>query len=550
MISGFWRVSSWLLAGLLLLPLATVFVQAFFMTGILSDPQWAVASDVENFSRKLLAEGRAFTQLWRSGLPVYLLNSAVLVTGTVLLSLLIGLPAAWLMAMYRFPGQRILGWALCLPLAMPAFLLAYLYADIAAPLQTLIGLSGSVAVPCGACVVLALALYPYIYLLVRHALAKQPASLIHSARMLKLSHAQVIKRVCLPIARPAMVTGAILVAVEAFGDYGAASYLALPTLTTAVLDIWQQQGDLGAAARIAVIILPFIFLLMYLAHVWRRKNQIYQARLQAEPLVPPRLRGWRSGLAQFYCWSLVCLAFIFPLLRLAWGAMGQVMPGWDQVFLLAIGNSVLISTVATALITLMAISFVFYTRTVGPSANQLPMRLIGLSLAIPGAVLAVGWFIPLVWIGHGLGQLAQRMTLSGPEMWVSGSLFILMLVYSAKFARLMLDGLEYRMATIPLSLDRACLVLKCSARERWSRVHLPLLRRALLVGALLVFTESMKELNVSLLLRPLHLEMLATYVFRLTSGEPATSLALPALVLVLVGMVPVVGLIRVLNIKG
>ncbi|PWC09890.1 iron ABC transporter permease [Brenneria roseae subsp. americana] len=530
MISGVWRVSSWLLAGLLLLPLAAIFFQAFF------------------------AEGRGFVLIWQTGLPAYLLNSAVLVVGTVLLSLLIGLPAAWLMAMYRFPGQRMLRWALCLPLAMPAFLLAYLYADaltFAASLRHLpIWPSDSAASLCGACVILALVLYPYLYLLARHAWVKQPASLIHSARLLKHSHSQVIWRVCLPIARPAMVTGAVLVAVEAFGDYGVASYLAIPTLTTTVLDIWQQQGDLGAAARIAVIILPVIFLLMFLAHAWRRKQQVYQARLQSEPLAPSVLRGWRSGLAQFYCWGLVCLAFIFPLLRLAFWAVMNFMQGWDMAFLHAIGNSLLASVLTTVLITLMALSFVFYTRTAGQSANQLPVRLVGLSYAIPGTVLAVGLFIPLILIDNGIGLLAKSMGLSVPERLLSESLFILILAYSVKFGRLMLDGLEYSMAKIPESLDRTCLVLKCSAGERWSRVHIPLLSRSLLVGAVLIFTESMKELNVSLLLRPLHLETLATYVFRFTSGEQVASLALPALVLVVVGIVPVVGLSRVLNIKG
>ncbi|MFC3396501.1 ABC transporter permease [Brenneria rubrifaciens] len=526
MISGVWRVSSWLSAGLLLLLLATLLFQAFF------------------------AEGRGFTLLWQTGLTTYLLNSAVLMAGTTLLSLLIGLPAAWLMAMTRFPGQRLLLWALCLPLAMPAFLLAYLYGDALRFVAPVRWQSDSVAFLSGACAILALVFYPYIYLLVRHALAKQPANLLYSARLLKHSPSQVMWRVCLPITRPAMVVGAVLVALEAFGDYGTASYLAIPTLTTAVLDIWQHQGDLSAAARVAVMILPVIFLLMFLAHIWRRKQQVYQTHLQSEPFAPPVLRGWRSGLAQFYCWSLVCLAFIFPFLRLASWAVMDVVRGWDRAFLHAIGNSVLVSVMTTALITLMALSFVFYNRTAGQSANPHAVCLIRLSYAMPGAVLAIGLFILLVCIDHAIGQLAKSVALSLPETLLSQSLFVLILAYSVKFSRLMLDGLEYSMAKIPVSLDRACLVLKCSAAARWSRVHLPLLSRALLGGAVLIFTESMKELNVSLLLRPFHLETLASYVFRFTLEEPVMSFALPALVLVLVGMAPVVGLSRVLNFKG
>ncbi|WP_409311378.1 ABC transporter permease [Pectobacterium sp. B1J-3] len=537
MISGVWRVSSGLLAGLLLLPLATVFLQSFFMT---SDQPMTY---------------------WQTGLPVSLLHSAVTVTGTVLISLIIGLPAAWLMAMYRFPGQRMLRWGLCLPLAMPAFLLAYLYADVLTfispfvdpivkpwrdssfwPPELMVSLSG-------ACIVLAFVLYPYIYLLVHHALVRQPASLINAARLLKHSRSQVIWRLCLPIARPAIVTGAILVAVEALGDYGTASYLAISTLMTSVLDIG-QQGDLITAARIAVVMLPIIFLLVFLASIWRRKQQVYQAYFQSAPMTVPLLTGWRSGLAQCYCWTLVSLTFIFPLLYLIFEAAVNVMPSLDMAFLHAMGNSLLTSVLATLLITLMSLLFIFYTRTAGAFANPLPVKLVNLSYAIPGAILGIGLFIPLSLIDRYIGLFATNHGFTAPEIVLSTSLFILVLAYCVKFGRLMLDGLEHHMAKIPVSLDQATLLLKCSVGQRWTRVHIPLLRHSLLFGALLIFTEGMKELNASLLLRPFHLETLATHVFRLVSEDQMASLALPALILVVIGIAPIVGLSRILNIKG
>ncbi|WP_323666570.1 iron ABC transporter permease [Pectobacterium punjabense] len=540
MISGVWRVSSWLLAGLLLLPLATVFYQVFF------------------------ADGMGFTQLWQIGLPTYLLHSAVIVIGTLFFSLLLGLPSAWFIAMYRFPGHRVLQWALCLPLAMPAFLLAYLYTDVLRHLSSLLRVWGlqitspwgeshtvglSVSLGCVS-LTLALVLYPYIYLLVREALVKQPASLIHSARLLNQTRSQVFRRLCLPIALPAIACGGALVVVETLGDYGAASYLGIPTMTTQVLDIWQGQGDLGAASRLGVLILPAIFVLMFLVNFWRRKQKIYQAQSNTSLVVPPVLSGWRSKVARGYCWGIVCLSFLFPLLYLLFLALRHMMSVWDIAFLHAVTNSLLASSAATVIITLMALSFIFYTRTAGMFANQTPVRLVSLSFALPGAVLAVGLFTLLSLVDRGITLFASAAGLPKADTWLAGSLFILILAYSVKFGRLMLDSLERSMDAIPRSLDSASLVLGASPLSRWSRLHIPLLRRSVFIGALLIFTESMKELNVSLLLRPFGIDTLATYVFRFTASEHVASFAFPALVLVAVGLIPVFGLNRALNIKG
>ncbi|KFX22769.1 ABC transporter permease [Pectobacterium atrosepticum] len=540
MISGVWRVSSWLLAGLLLLPLATVFYQAFF------------------------ADGLGFTQLWQLGLPSYLIHSAIIAIGTLFFSLLFGLPPAWFIAMYRFPGHRVLQWALCLSLAMPAFLLAYLYSDALRHLSLWLREGGLlITSPWGeshvaglpvslGCVslILALVLYPYIYLLVREALVKQPASLIHSARLLNQTRTQVFRRLCLPIALPAIACGSALVVVETLGDYGAASYLGIPTMTTQVLDIWQGQGDLGAAARLGVLILPAIFMLMFLVNLWRRKQKIYQAQANSSLMVPPALSGWRSRAVRCYCWGVVCLSFLFPVLYLLFLAIRHMMSIGDMAFLHAVMNSLLASATATIIITLMALSFIFYTRTAGVFANQTPVRLVSLSFALPGAVLAVGLFTLLSLVDRGINSLASAAGLPGADALLVGSLFILMVAYSVKFGRLMLDSLEHSMDAIPRSLDSASLVLGASPLSRWSRLHIPLLRRSVFIGALLIFTESMKELNVSLLLRPFGIDTLATYVFRFTASEQVASLAFPALVLVAVGLIPVFWLNRALNIKG
>ncbi|MEQ9861036.1 iron ABC transporter permease [Pectobacterium cacticida] len=533
MISGAWRVSSGLLAGLLLLPLVAVFYQAFF------------------------ADGQGFAQLWQTGLPTYLIHSATIMLATLFFSLLFGAPSAWFIALYRFPGHRVLQWALCLPFAMPAFLLAYLYIDALREGGILIDLSRQESTITAqpvlllyASLILALVWYPYIYLLVRDTLLKLPASMIHSAHLLNQTRAQVLRRVCMPIALPALACGGALVVIEALGDYGAAAYLGIPTITTQVLDTWQMQGDLGASARLSVLILPTTVLLVFLVNRWRRQQRIYHAQLTSSPVAPPVLSGWRGRMVCGYCWSLVCLSFLFPILYLLFVAMRHTKTVWDSTFLQAAMNSLIVSSIATATIALMSLSFIFYRRTAGAFANQTSVRLINLSVALPGVVIAVGMCILLSAITNGINlivhAIGEPVTAASPAV----PLLILVLAYCAKFGRLMLESLERSMDAIPRSLDGTSLVLGASPFSRWSRVHIPLLRRSLFIGALLIFTESMKELNISLLLRPFGIDTLATAVFRLTTSEQIASFAFSALGLVAVGLIPVFWLNRALNIKG
>ncbi|MGL5627826.1 MAG: ABC transporter permease, partial [Plesiomonas shigelloides] len=267
-----WSLAAWLCGLLLVVPIAAIFFEA-------SSPS-----------------GELFGHLWDSVLSSYLTNSLLLVAGTVGLSLLLGLPAAWLMAMYRFPGQKVLQWALCLPLALPGDLVAYLYTDLldfSGPVQgSLRALFGwqtlqdywfpPIRTLGGACLILALVLYPYIYLLTRTALMEQSSTLLQSARLLRASPWQVLWRVCLPLARPAIAVGASLVAMETLGDFGTVAYFAVPTLTTAVYDTWLGYGDLSAASKIAALMLLAVFVLVSLERYSRRRQRVYQKHMGRE----------------------------------------------------------------------------------------------------------------------------------------------------------------------------------------------------------------------------------------------------------------------------
>ncbi|MFE8115224.1 ABC transporter permease [Brenneria goodwinii] len=532
-----WRAGSWLCTGLLLLPIATIFFQTFF------------------------ARGDGFIHLWQTVLPTYILNSLGLVIATVSLSLAFGLPAAWLMTMYRFPGQRLLRWMLCLPLAVPPYLIAYVYTDLLdydGPVQRgwrqifSLHSAGDYWFPSirslgGACMVLALALYPYVYLLARKALLEQSATLLQSARLLNHSPNSAFWRISFPLARPAIAVGASLVAMEALGDFGTVSYFAQPTLTTAVYDAWLGYGDLGAAARISALILLLISFIVTAEFYSRRRQQIYQKTMGQERDGVPALSGIYRIVAQGYCWGLILLAAGIPcmmLLNWSWRYFS-----WSASFLHYAWNSVLVSVPAAGVTLLVSLLLVFYSRLSNERSAKTMLRLAGLGYAVPGTVLAIGLLIPLAAFDHGVNIAARMLSLPLPSLLLSGSIIALVLAYSVRFSAMMIGSIDSSMAKISPSLDMACRMLRSSPGRMLTRVHWPLLRRGVLMGTLLVFSESMQELNASLLLRPFNFETLATYVFTFTSDERLEQAALPAMVLVLVGLFPVIYLNAVLENK-
>lgn len=524
MISGIWRVSHWLVNGAFVLPVVVLLFLAL----------WPDAAQV--------------LALWEQGMPRYFLHTLVLVCGTVALSLLIGLPAAWVMARYRFPAKRGVAWALCLPLAMPAFLIAGFYADMlgeGGPLQALFGDIGGFDTGtrqarslAGACLVMALAFFPYVYLPVRHALETQPAHWLHAAQLLKLTPRQVFWRLCFPLIRPSIAVSAVLVAVETLNDYGTATLLSLPTLTTMMIDAGVLQGEARAVAHWTLALLPLLLLLTWLGLRFRRRQ------LQCSPegaFAPVALRTLTRGKARLVavaCWCLALLAIGLPLGRLVYWELLHITEGWNAALLWATVHSLSIATLSALAMCLTAVPFLLYIRRGGLSAGRRAFVLSQFGYAIPAAALATGIAVPLIALDNGLYALAAKggMVLAGP--FFSSVWLIMIVVYCLKFSRFMLEPLSVRMVQIPAVLDQACVSYGLSLGQRWTRLYYPLLKPHLLVVAVILFFEAMKELNAAFLFRTLGLETLPTYVFRLASDNQLEWGALPALLLVAIGCAP------------
>ncbi|QUJ67063.1 iron ABC transporter permease [Photobacterium sp. GJ3] len=506
------------------------------------------------FYTALGATDQVFSHLMDTVMGVYTLNTLGLVLGTSFLAALFGLPCAWLMAMCRLPGEKWLQWALVLPLAMPGYIIGYIYTDwfdFAGPVQIFLrDLFGwqsyqdywfpDIRTLGGACLILALVLYPYVYLLARTAFMEQSASLLQSARLLRCSPFESFRRISLPLARPSIAVGLSLVAMETLGDFGTVSYFAVHSLTTAVYDTWLGYSNLNAAAKISAMMLLAIFLLISAERFSRRRQKLFQQHREPNEDLRYPLSGWKKWLALCWCWGLIGFAFAMPLMQLMYYAWHYLAQSWTTEFRDYSFNSLMVSLTAALIAVVVALLVNFYHRLDGRRASLAPMRMTTMGYAVPGTVLAIGVMIPLTSADHLLNTITQAMGWGRPGLVFSGTMFAMIFAFVVRFGAVAVGSIESSLAKIPPSLDMAAKTMGCAPAAMLRRVHLPLIRRGCLVAGLLVFIESMKELNAALLLRPFNFETLATYVFNYASDEQLELAALPAILLVLVGLVPLV----------
>ena len=394
---------------------------------------------------------------------------------------------------------------------------------------------------------LALVLFPYIYLLARTAFMEQSSSLGHAARVMGCSPWKSFWRLSLPMARPALAVGATLVAMETAADFATVSYFAVPTLTTAVYDTWFEYGSLTAAAKLSTIMLLVVFAMVGFERFARRKQQLFQKQSAAGELDYYSLRGAKAYAATGYCLTLLFLAFFLPFIILVQYAWGYFAESWNAKFFEYSFNSLWISLVVSLICVGVGIVLMFVRRVSPRKADMLPSRLASTGYALPGTVLAIGILVPFTQLDFAINDLADYLGLPGPGLMLTGSSFILICAFCIRFAAIAIGSIENSYKRISPSLDMASVTLGLTPRSLLARVHIPLLRKGVFAGLLLVFIECMKELPAALLLRPIGFENLATYVFQFVSDEQLEHGALAAIVIVLVGLVPLIYLNRSLE---
>lgn len=521
-------------------------IAAAFIAALLFLPVLSLGTEA------LIGQDEVFLSLFHTVLGDYVTNSLIVAGGAVALSLVFGVPLAWYNARYDYRGRHFFHWALILPLAMPPYIVAYIYTDwldYAGPVQILLRdifdwnsprdyWFFEIRSAFGASFMLALVLYPYVYLISRTAFSQQSHSLFAASLSLGQSPRASFWKVSLPLARPAIVVGAALVGMESLADYGTVSLFAVSTLTTAVYDTWIGHGSLSAAAKLSCILLMGVFLLLGLEKLSRKQSQSF-SRLQDTIALKPVTGGKGVAIAGFAL-TIFCLGFLFPMLQLLvylYDYLDQAE--FDLLWQHGMSSIHLALVVAFACLC-MALLLNVQQRLKPGKLSTLSLRLTSLGYAVPGTVLAIGVMIPFSRADIWLNDVFTGLNWQGPGLLFSGTLFAISFAYAVRFVAIANGNIESGYARIHPNQDGAAQSLGLGQMAVFKRVHFPQLTHASWAALLLVFIESMKELPAALLLRPFNFETLATYVFQYASDEQLEIAAPGAIGIVLLGLFPLI----------
>ncbi|MFT7455840.1 MAG: iron(III) transport system permease protein [Marinobacter maritimus] len=491
----------------------------------------------------------------------YSLNTLLMVLGVITLSCIFALPLAWFVACCEFPGRSILQWALMLPLALPPYIVAIVYTDLldfSGPVQNFLrALMGwqqpsdyyfpDIRTISGAIIILSLALYPYLYLLLRGAFLGQSGGLFQAARSLGLSPLRAFLRVSLPLSRTALAVGLSLIAMETLGDFATVHYFSVSTLTTAVYNTWLELGSLTTAAKISSLMLLALVILISLENYSRRRQKLYQGSGSTHTELRFVLQGWRKWGVLTFSWGLLFFAFILPLAVLFYYASLYFSQSFNLSLWKYTLNSVWLATIVASLSLLIALIVNFYQRLSPGVSARATIRLSSLGYALPGTVVAIAVLIPLTSLDLWFNRQLVEYGYSRAGLLFSGTLFILVAGYLVRFSAIAVGSIDSSLAQVSPSLDSASRTLGQSAAQTIRRVNLPLITRGMLSAFILVFIEAMKELPTALLLRPFNFETLATYAYQFVSDEMIEYAALPALLIVLIGLVPFIVVSRLME---
>ena len=493
-------------------------------------------------------------------LLVYVTNSAILMLGVGALSLVIGLAPAWLVSAYDFPGRRIFEWALVLPLAIPTYIIAYTYAGVF-EYDSLLPSTLSILWPGmevwrirpavmsreGAMVMMALVLYPYVYVIARASFLRQSSTVLEMARTLGRGPWDTFFRVALPMARPAVAGGLTLVLMEVLNDYGAVRYFGVPTFTTGIFRAWFPLNDPIAAMRLSGILLLFVFTLIIFERMQRGRARFDDGTRGYRPAVRRELGERGRWLAASTCLLPLALGFLVPVTQLATWA-GQVgSRALDAQFLGLIMNSFSLALAAALFAVLGALLIGYATRLNPTPLLMLASRVSVLGYSIPGAVVAVGVFIPFVWMDRRFNAFMTAAFDAPTGLLLSGTLVALIFAYVVRFLAVALNPIESGFKRLCGNLDDTSRSLGVPPLKTLWKVDLPLLRGTLISAALLVFVDVLKELPLTLILRPFNFDTLATRAFQLATDEQLARSAVPSLLIIAVGLVPVIVLNKLIG---
>ncbi|MDB9526853.1 iron ABC transporter permease [Oscillatoria sp. CS-180] len=484
----------------------------------------------------------------------YIANSLGLMFGVGFGVLLLGISTAWLVTMCRFPGRRVYEWALLLPLASPAYLLAYTYTDFLeyyGPVQTFLRTTfdwqsatdywfPNIRSLGGAIVLFSLVLYPYVYMLARVAFQEQSLCALEASRSLGCNPWRSFATVALPLARPAIAAGTALALMETLNDFGTVEYFSVRTFTTGIYRTWFGMGDRLAATQLACILLTFIVVLVTLERVSRRQARYYQAVGSQQSLSTFDLSGVRAIAASLTCALPIALGLLLPAALLLWMALANWQKSFDREFFELASHSFILAGITACLGIALSLALAYGARLQSGKSVQWGVQVASLGYAVPGAVIAVGIMMPIGRLDNAIAALSESLFGISTGLLLSGTVVALIFAYLVRFLAISVSTVQAGLTKIRPTLDDASRSLGNGPTQTLAQVHAPLLSGSLLTAAVLIFVDVMKELPATMVIRPFNFDTLAVRVFQYASDERLVDAAVPAIAILIVGVIPVI----------
>ena len=487
----------------------------------------------------------------------YISNSLLLMLGVSVGVLSMGIITAWLTASCDFPGRKMLSWMLLLPLAIPAYIVAYTYTgllDFSGPVQEQIRLwfgwdYGDYWFPeirslTGAICMLSLVLYPYVYMMTRAAFLEQSVSVLEASRTLGNSPLQGFLSVALPLARPAIITGVSLALMETLADYGTVQYFGISTFTTGIFRTWYGLDDSATSAQLASLLLTFVVVLMVLERQSRREAKFHNLSNSRASGQRFQLRGWKAFWATVACSLPVVFGFIVPAGQLLFWTITTAEHTLDSNFFELAVNSLMLATIAALVAVFLALLLSYAKRLLNTPQVKGAVSIASVGYAIPGTVIAIGVMLPLAWFDNTLDRWLLEIFGVSSGLLLSGTLFALVFAYTVRFLSVSIQALDAGLTKIKPSMDEAGRSLGLTPFGVLKNIHFPLMKGTVLTALLLVFVDVLKELPATLILRPFNFNTLAVRAFEMADNEQLADAGAPALMIVLVGILPVILLSR------
>jgi iron(III) transport system permease protein len=485
----------------------------------------------------------------------YIYNSSVLVIGVLFFAFILGTTSAWLVTSYQFPGKDLLEWALILPLAIPSYILAYTftglfdtYGTVNIMMRDLLSLEENISLfpnvrnLYGAIIVFSFTLYPYVYLVTRSAFLNQSQSMLEAGRLLGLNNIQIFYKLGIPIIRPAIIGGLMLVAMETLSDFGAVEHFAIQTFTTGIFRTWYGMYDIRTAMQLASILLVFVGLFVMLEK-YSRDNAKYTSKTSAyKPRKLKNLSGRNGFLASAFCFFPIFVGFILPISELSIWMFSYNLNFFDQKFLVTASNTLFLGIISAILCSILALIMNFLIRLDNNKFNRIIGSLLSLGYAVPGLILAVGIVQLFVWL--------DRSVFSASDIVLTGSLIGLIVAYVIKSYALSNSAIESGYERISITLDESARTLKTGDFGLLSKIHFPLLKTSMLTSMLIVISEVVKELPATLILRPFNYETLAVSTYIYAAEERMIQASAPAVAIVLIGLIPIIILTKMIRLSN